>query len=366
MKTVIILNILVIILAYFSKYRNTRFLFEIAFFTIFLFTALRFDFGRDYLGYYESFNIISNYSDISLIDYNLFRFEPGWATLNYIFKPIGFFGFIIMLSAFLCYTYYSLIKKYVAPQYYWMAVFIYVFSADIMWIQFSAIRQALSVAIFIHSVKYLNEKRNPVIFIIMNLVGGIFHTSAYFMIPFVIFSFEWINKNILPGLIIVAAFWGVLFFGDMYLSQMMEWTSFISKDRYTSTFGREVDISTTLIGSIAWGTILVIPIYYSRYQPENRKNLFYLTSLHSFVYVLTPLVWLSGRMGYFFAVFSIVVYPLIMQHEKNKSVKIGIFSIFAVFLLYRLKNFFELEWVIEGYSKYQTIFSEIFYMLRSF
>jgi hypothetical protein len=360
MQTVIILNIFIVLIAYFARYKNTRFLFELAFISIFLFTALRFEFGRDYPAYFESFKTISDFSDITSIDYNLFRFEPLWAILNYIFKPVGFFGFIAILSAFICYTYYSLIKKYVDPKYYWMAIFIYVFSSDIMWIQFSAIRQALSIAIFIHSVKFLNEKRNPVAFIAMNLFGGLFHSSAYFMIPLVIFSFERIKKSKLTGLIILAIFWGLMFFGDMYLSQMMKLTSFLSGDRYTSRFDFDIDTSTTLIGSIAWGTLLFIVIFYARYQQENKKNLFYLTALYSMVYVMTPLVWLAGRMGYYFAAFSIVVYPLIMQYEKNKTVKIGIFTIFAVFLLYRLMNFFELGWVIEGYSKYQTILYEIF------
>lgn len=366
MQTIIILNILVVLLAYFARYKNTRFLFEWAFFTIFLFTALRFEFGTDYSGYYKLFNTISFFSGINFIDYNQFRFEPGWLILNYIFKPIGFFGFIVVLSAFICYTYYSLIKKYVDPKYYWMAIFIYVFSSDIMWIQFSAIRQALSIAIFIHSVKFLNEKRKPVVFIAMNLFGGLFHSSAYFMIPLVVFSFKRIKKSKITGLILLAAFWGLLFFGDMYLSQIMELTSFISGDRYTSRFAFEIDTSTTIIGSIAWGTLLVIVIYYSRYQQEDKKNLFYLTALYSMVYVLAPLVWLAGRMGYYFAAFSIIVYPLIMQHEKNKIVKIGIFTIFAFFLLNRLTNFFELKWVIDGYSKYQTIFSEIFLIPCSF
>lgn len=360
MPTVLIISIFVVILAFLARYNNVRYLFEFAFFIIFIFTAFRFNYGTDYANYHEIFNTISNYTSIHQIHSKLFLAEPAWLILNYIFKPIGFFGFIIVLSAFLCYTFYSLIKKYVDPKYYWMAVFIYVFSVDLMWIQFSAIRQALSIAIFIHSVKYLNEKRHPLVFITMNLFGGLFHSSAYLMVPLVVFSFKRIKKSKLTGLIIWAVFWFLLFWGEMYLSQIKDLTILLSGDRYTSRFTHERDFSPTLIGSIAWGTLLSIVIYYARYQKENKKNLFYLTSLHSMVYVIGPLIWLAARMGYYFAPFSIVAYPLIMQHEKNKILKTGIFTIFTIYLLYRLTNFFELDWVISGYSKYQTILYELF------
>lgn len=357
MQTITILNIVVVLLSYLARYKNTRLSFELAFFIIFLFTAFRFDFGRDYPTYHEMFNYISKIDSIRHINTDSFKFEPAWAFLNYIFKPIGFFGFIIVLSGFFCYTYYSLIKKYVQPRYYWFAVFIYVFSSDIMWIQFSAIRQALSIAIFIHSIKFISEKNKPIIYVLMNLFGGLFHSSAFFMIPLVVFSFSKIKKSKITGLLIIIAFWSLLILGEMFLSQMIEITSFLSRDRYTSRFDREIDISTTIIGSIAWGALLAIVINYARYQNENIRNLFYLTSLHSMVYVMSPLVWLAGRMGYYFAVFSIVAYPLIMQYEKNKIKKIAVFSVFAIFLIYRLINFFKLDWVISGYLKYNTIFS---------
>lgn len=359
MQTVIILNILVIIIAYFARYRKTRFLFEISFFIIFLFTALRFNFGTDYEGYLESFNYIIKSHSIRSINFNSFLFEPAWAVLNYIFKPIGFFGFIIVLSAFICYTYYFIIKKYVDPKYYWFAIFIYVFSFDIMWIQFSALRQALAIAIFIHSVKYLNEKRNPVIYILLNLLGASFHTSAYFMLPLVIFSFKKIRNSKLLGIIILAIFWGILLEGHKLIPKLMELTAYISKDSYISKFEREISTSITLIGSLIWGTLLMIIIYYSKYQKDEAKNLFYLSALYTLVYVFTPLVWLADRMGYYFAPFNIVVYPLIIYYEKRKFIKIGLIIFFIIFTLNRFIAFSKLDWVIDGYSQYKTILSTL-------
>ena len=360
MQTVIIINILVVVLAYFSKNKQTRSLFKVAFLIIFLLTSLRFNFGTDYINYYKTFNIVNQSFSITSINFGYFDLERAWIILNYIFKPIGFFGFIIVLSAFLCYTYYALIKKYVDPKYYWLAIFIYVFTFDIMLVQFSAIRQALAIAIFIHSVKYLNEKRNRVLYILLIIIAGMFHTSAYFMLPFVVFTFKKIRESKIIGVVILTVFFGLMFFGNRYLSQLIEISSFLSGERYLVRFASEVSSKITLIGSIAWSSLLFILLYYSRFQQKNRKIFFYIASLHSLVYVITPVVFLSGRIGYYFIALSTIVYPLIIQQEKRFFIRIGLIGVFITFILYRLTIFFKLDWVITGYSEYHTIFSEIF------
>lgn len=357
MNTIIIISIFVVILSYLSQFKKYRYLFSLSFIIIYIFTAFRYEVGTDYNNYYESFNYISRLSSFDCLDYSIFKVEPSWVILNYIFKPFGFFGFIITLSAFFCYTYYSLIKKYVEPRFYWVAVFIYLFSADIMWIQLSAIRQALSVAIFVHSVKYITEKKKPLNYVLFNLFGGLFHTSAFFMVPLVLFAFDKIKNNKITGLIIILVFGVLLLFGETFLSRITELTLLITGDAYANRLLSETDVSTTIIGSIAWISVLGIVIFYSYKQDERIKNLFYFSSLHSLVYVMSPLIWLSDRMGYYFAVFSIVVVPIILQNEKCKFKKIAVFSIFAIFLIYRLMNFLKLDWVIFGYSDYNTIFS---------
>jgi len=360
MQTVIILNIIVVILAYFARYKNTRFLFEVSFIIVFLFTALRFNFGTDYPNYNQIFKVVSQSYNITSIDFDNLLLEPAWAILNYIFEPIGFFGFIIVLSAFLCHTYYSLIKKHIDPKYYWLGIFIYVFTSDIMWIQFSAIRQALSVAIFIHSINFLYKKNNPIIFILLNLLGGLFHSSAFFMLPFVFFSFKKIKESKIIGIAILTVFLSFMFLGKTYLSQFIEISSLFTGDRYLSRFEVEATSKISLIGSIAWGILLVIVLYYSRLQQKNKKIFFYTASLYNMVYVLAPLFYLADRIGYYFAAFSVIVYPIIIQNEKRLLIRNGLVFIFLFFIIYRLNLFLKLIWVINGYSEYHTIFSETF------
>jgi hypothetical protein len=226
-----------------------------------------------------------------------------------------------------------------------------------MWIQFSAIRQALSIAIFINSITYLHDKRSPVKFIGLNLIGGLFHTSAFLTLPAVLFSFKKIKKSNIVSIIIFILFFGILLFGEKLMPQLIEITTFFTGDRYLSRFNVETEVSTTIIGSIFWALQLSIVLFYARKQPESRKLLFYFCSLSYLIYVLSPLVWLSGRVGYYFFPFSMVVYPLIVQQEKNKLIKYGVAVFFIFAVLYNLTSSLTLDWVIEGYSEYQTIFA---------
>jgi transmembrane protein EpsG len=356
MQTVIILNIIAVFIAFLARFKHFERMLEFAFVFIFFFTALRFDFGTDYHSYLDYFDQINQYTNINLINFNLFPVEPGWVILNFIFKPVGFFGFIFILSAFLCYTYYSLIKKYVNPKFYWLAVLIYVFTFDIMLLQFSAMRQALAVALFITSIKYLDEKKNPVKYVLLNLFAGLFHTSAFILIPIVVFSLEKFKKSNISGLLIFTLFFMLLFWGVHILSQLKEFSSFIFGQRYLSRFDINPNSSTTLTGIIFWSSIMLSVLYYSRYQPQNMKYLFFLCSINYLVYVLYPLVFLSSRIGYYFVPFTIIVYPSIIQNEKNKLLKYGILSLYLTLIFYNFNKSFQLDWVIEGYSTYQTIF----------
>ena len=229
-----------------------------------------------------------------------------------------------------------------------------------MWIQFSAIRQALAIAIFIHSVKYLHEKENTARYILLIIIAGMFHISAYFMLPFLTFKIEKIRESNMTKMLIFTIFFVILFYGYTYLPQFIEFTSFLSGERYLDLFSEEIDFKTTIIGSIAWSFLLSIILYYSKFQQEQKKIYFYIVSLYCMVYVFTPLVWLADRVGYYFIALSIIVFPLIIKQEKRIPIRNSLIVTFISFILYRLNVMFKLDWVINGYSEYNTIFPEIF------
>ncbi len=154
MTTVAILNIIVVLFAYLARYRRTKFGLKVSFFLIFLFLALRYDYGNDYPGYLKHFLVINQYAWIDYFGKSL-QFEPGWTFLCRLFEPLGFFAMTAVLALFNCVVYYRFIKKYVPPAYYWFAVFLYVFTPGFMLIHSSAMRQSVAITLFIFSIDYL-------------------------------------------------------------------------------------------------------------------------------------------------------------------------------------------------------------------
>ena len=151
MSFIVTTNIIIIFLGYLSKSRKLSYLYELSFIMIFMITAFRFDFGTDYLNYYHMFYQISSSSNLIDLIYT-FNLEYGWLLLNYLFKELGFFTLIVFISGYLTFVYYYLIKRYVHRHYYWLALFIYLFYSDIMLIQLSALRQAISISLFMISI----------------------------------------------------------------------------------------------------------------------------------------------------------------------------------------------------------------------
>jgi hypothetical protein len=75
--------------------------------TIFIFLAIRYDFGNEYMSYFMNFYEINEYDNFSIkVD------EIGWIYLNYIFKPFGFISMQIFLAGFSCYISVSYFFKF--------------------------------------------------------------------------------------------------------------------------------------------------------------------------------------------------------------------------------------------------------------
>ena len=147
MITIAIFNIVFVLLAYLAQYKGQAYLLKVSFVLIFLFLALRYDYGNDYRSYLDEFVRLTSYSSLDYTD-ETEHFEKGWLFLYFLFKPFGFFALVAVLAAFNCFIYYRLIKKYVLPNYYWLAVFIYVFNVGFMLTQLSSMRQTLAIGIF--------------------------------------------------------------------------------------------------------------------------------------------------------------------------------------------------------------------------
>ena len=155
MTTVALFNIVFVLLAYLAQYKNQEYLLKFSFFLIFLFLALRYDYGNDYQSYLNVFLNLERSGSIDRFYDSNDHFELGWLYLCQLFQPLGFFAMVTMLAAFNCFIYYSFIKKFVPPHYYWFSLLLYTFDPGMMLVHSSAMRQSLAISIFIYSIEFI-------------------------------------------------------------------------------------------------------------------------------------------------------------------------------------------------------------------
>lgn len=151
--------------------RNKKRGLQISMSILFIFLALRYNFGNDYPAY----NWLFNTSDFSgMIDA---RIEYGYALLCLIFKPLGFFVLIIAWSAFYCFALYKTFRRYIPHQYYWIVIMSIISNADLVFFGASAIRQTLAFSCILLILPYLESKK-PIRYALGVIIASLFHQSA--------------------------------------------------------------------------------------------------------------------------------------------------------------------------------------------
>ena len=117
-----------------NKKQPFRFL---SFAVLFLFLALRYDYGNDYMGYYN-------------IHSSLNAGMPAWGQNDILFKNLNllipnFYIYIAVISLFYIYTIYFLISKNLNVRRYWFAILILLINPYLFLVHLSGIRQTLAI-----------------------------------------------------------------------------------------------------------------------------------------------------------------------------------------------------------------------------
>lgn len=113
MIVLIIASIIALLCVYLKQRKKYVYGLEAAFIITTILAAIHYDFGPDYMVYYNFFNNWTRDVELSfnLSDMQEVFKDPGWVILCLLFKPIGFFGMVAVLSVVQNYIYYSFIKK---------------------------------------------------------------------------------------------------------------------------------------------------------------------------------------------------------------------------------------------------------------
>jgi len=353
MITVAIFNSIVVFYAYLARHKRTEFWLKVSFVLILLFLAFRYDYGNDYYGYLKKFQEINQVRSIDLFDKD-FRFEPGWIFLCRLFKPLGFFAMTAILALFNCFIYYRFIKKNVQPDYYWLAVFIYVFNPYFMLLHSSAMRQSVAISLFLYSTDYINKKK-PICYFLCISLASVFHSSALVLLPIYLlclFNFKMYKFTTVILFILYVVFF---VYGKSILPYINLYINNYSPQYKIYESGGNIETGFGLIFS---SVFLVIILNFAKYQKNLNSILFNLVILSYLLLPLSVLLIMFDRIRMYFDPITIAVFPVILSNMQNnicKKIFMSTILLFTLFVLYY--GFFNSNVYGKTFGTYQSVFS---------
>ncbi len=333
--------------------KNTNPALFISFFVLFLFAALRYEYGNDYEPYRKIF-------EDAQIGINSATIEPLYFELNKIFP--SFQLLIATLSLFYIFAVYKLINKYVDKQFTGMAVFIFVINPYLFLLSLSSIRQTLVVTLFILSLAINPEKKFSkfAIFFGFTVISCLIHQTAILLFPFYYLYHGKRNEKR-----------DYLFFGITPVV-LLVFSGLLPKliDMVLQLFSNNLDYLMYIESNIpnSLRSTLLFVIFYI-YVLINLKKLDERTYPIAKLYlcgllfaILTYRYSMFGRFQMYFDIFGVVTIPAIIKANlsarctsTNRIIHVYAFpcAIFAIFVL-RYYSFFTTE-LWSYFQEYHTI-----------
>lgn len=355
MIVVILLGLFAMFFALMEGTGQIKYGLKISFGLIFIFLALRYNYGSDYPEYLNLFRKINQNTGISVFD-DYWKVEAGWIILNRLCAPLGFFGMTAILALLNCYIYYSFIKKYVPSKYYWLSIFLYIFNTSFLLIHSTAMRQSVAIGLFIFSLDYLYNKKALRYFLCI-ATASLFHLSALTLIPLILLGiFNWkMNKKF--GIILFSVLLSLFILGKLLLPFINNFISlyFIKFIVYDTVITQTK--SGSGLGFLFQIFLFSLTLYYALSQ-ENENSLLFKIALIAFFFIpLTFIMSMIDRIQMYFITIAIAVYPIIFSNIKVTLYKYSILFLLILYTLYDFSLFFESPVWKDSFSTYHTILS---------
>lgn len=362
MIQVLLLGIISVIFAWLEGIGKLKHGLKAAFGLVFLFLALRYDYGNDYMGYLNQFIEIRSIKDVQ---YFHFRFnEIGWWYLNYLFSFLGPNGFFIMyaiIAAFTSYVGYRFIKKYIPVKYFALAIFLFIFQPDNILVLSSGIRQFIAVSIFLLSVDYL-VKRQYLRYLFLIISASLFHTSVLVFIPLIFLNL--VNWKIRAPYIIIflIAFVSLIYLQQDIFTQVEGLLAFYFNEyqSYTKSGFEKVSFG---LGFYFNAGIYLFVLYLGSKEKYSDVNIFYkLVIISLFLIALNLAVNMASRVSYYLYPTMIIAFILTIESlPKSPVLRYGFILSIIIFTLYQFYSFWNSPIYGPYFEKYQTIFSSPYF-----
>ena len=358
MIVITVLNIIVVFMSYLARFEKHRYLLAWAFILLISVLGIRYGYGNDFFNYEYFFNHGSYYKESEDPD-------PGWLLLNKLFKPFGFSSFVFFLTAIEHLMLYDLIRRYVSPNYYWLALFIYLFNPYFMLIGLSMMRQFLVQVLGFYAIEYV-YKRKFIHFAVLILVCVSIHKIGLLLIPFALFplasKISFGKGTILFFLVIgVFSFFFLFTRMDSIIESLVE--IFAESDmKYGDSYlnanvlREEQRLNPKMLLRYAIYILLLVRNY--NYLSDSDAGR-YFSIVVTFGTLFIPFAVISPMAMRASWVYSIVVFialPLLLKEERKAVIKYG--SIF--FILFLLLREYEGHFISDIYGIYYMNFHTVF------
>ncbi len=356
MIVIIIIGFFAVFFAWLKSIDKNNFGLLISFILIFIFLALRYNYGNDYQNYVNLFQraTFSKFIDYSINEGNSIV-EPGWIFLNFLFKPIGFEALVVFTSLLYCICYYVFFVRYVPKNYYWLAMLIFIFDPTFLLIQLSSMRQTIAVLIVILSLKYIYSKKLA-IFLIYIIFASLFHKSALFVLPiYFLGTWNWKINKFFPIIISIFYVWILLNINSL----LPESNQFISLyfERYENYYEIQ-DIDTGLgFGPIYQAILFFLVLLYTNKQIEEDAFMFRLATVYFVFLPIGAAIIIATRINLYFQISLLVTYPLILNSIESTRIKSLVKLLIIVYAFNAFYKFMYDDIWTEGFLTYHTIFS---------
>ena len=318
----------------------------ISFILIFIYGAIRVDYGADYEGYKLSYEYMQ---DQIGLDPN-HHIEIGFQIICKILP--SYRSLIILLTSLVCCSYFFLFKDYIYPKYR-MFSFILLFLLTHAFIgQLSGLRNAIPINLLMLSIPLL-KNRKLVLFFGLMLFASFFHTSAPMILPFYfILTPKPLSKGGAYILMFAAVFYIVfsnIFMASLIYTIIGEWFS-----RYLLYM--DGNVSQSSIISHLYFLMLLAFSAYALNQEKNGSKLIIIKLMICYFFInFTVTIGLSERLFFYFAPFLVVGFSIVIENLKNKVVKMVYISLVFLYFAYRFFEWTSGETYI-FYENYKHIF----------
>ena len=345
------------LLAFFARFKHYSILLALAFILITVFLSLGYEWGNDvpeYNGFYDScinsrtglFDFF-NYSELSS------KSEFGWVFINLLCQSFGFYGMRAILFCFENFIIYRFIKRNVSSDWYWLAVFVYVFNPYFMILSSSMMRQWLAMCLVILGLEFI-EKKKWLVYILLVLIAATIHRSSLVCLPMIFlpkfFKYEFKSQVLIW---FIPLFFVYFIFSGFFVDYVSSWLK--QEDAYTNYMSASESTGMVVANIVKLAIYLFIFAGYTKVVKQKR------------IYMIIPLLFclalpfysvsgMASRLTLYFTAISIVAFPLYIESYRKPFNKVFMVSACLALVFYDLYVFFTTPLWMLKFGIYTSLF----------